>query len=52
MSFSGLARDWDKMAALLLHKLADNLDPRAEKRSFWKVPALNTFFVVVFRRIS
>lgn len=37
MTFSGLARDWDTMAVLLLHKLAENLDPQAEKRSFWKV---------------
>eukprot|EP00752_Nemacystus_decipiens_P018614 g16689.t1 len=36
ISFSALAGDWDRMAALLLHKLVENLNPQAEKRAFWK----------------
>ncbi|CBJ27707.1 Nuclear pore complex protein Nup93, putative [Ectocarpus siliculosus] len=36
MTFFGLSCDWEKMAGLLQEKLAENLDPQAEKRAFWK----------------
>ncbi|CAN0234818.1 unnamed protein product [Pylaiella littoralis] len=36
MTFYGLSCEWGRMAGLLQQKLADSLDPRAERRSFWK----------------
>ncbi|CAM9431221.1 unnamed protein product, partial [Ectocarpus fasciculatus] len=36
MTFYGLSCDWEKMAGLLQEKLAENLDPQAAKRAFWK----------------
>ncbi|CAN0149209.1 unnamed protein product [Scytosiphon promiscuus] len=36
ITFYGLSNEWENMGRLVQHKLKDNLDPQAERRSFWK----------------
>lgn len=37
ITFYGLSKEVENMGRLVQHKLKDNLDPQAERRSFWKV---------------